>query len=135
MKHQLLQEAEAMQEQLVSWRRGLHQIPETGTHLPQTVTFIKNQLDAIGIKYKIHENCSCITAELGNGEPCIMLRSDMDGLPIKEESGETFASCNTTLGLTKKSIIDFHFLSTFFAGSLCLIHIYTVNQFNQHRTV
>ena len=44
-------------------------------------------------------------------------------------------SCNTTLGLTKKSIIDFHFLSTFFAGSLCLIHIYTVNQFNQHRTV
>ena len=94
MKHQLLQEAEAMQEQLVSWRRGLHQIPETGTHLPQTVTFIKNQLDAIGIKYKIHENCSCITAELGNGEPCIMLRSDMDGLPIKEESGETFASEN-----------------------------------------
>ena len=94
MKHQLLQEAEAMQEQLVSWRRGLHQIPETGTHLPQTVTFIKNQLDAIGIEYKIHENCSCITAELGNGEPCIMLRSDMDGLPIKEESGETFASEN-----------------------------------------
>ena len=46
-----------------------------------------------------------------------------------------FDSCNTTLGLTKKSIIDFHFLSTFFAGSLCLIHIYTVNQFNQHRTV
>lgn len=45
------------------------------------------------------------------------------------------SSCNTTLGLTKKSIIDFHFLSTFFAGSLCLIHIYTVNQFNQHRTV
>ena len=35
----------------------------------------------------------------------------------------------------KKSIIDFHFLSTFFAGSLCLIHIYTINQFNQHRTV
>lgn len=44
-------------------------------------------------------------------------------------------SCNTTLGLTKKSIIDFHFLSTFFSGSLCLIHIDTVNQFNQHRTV
>ena len=29
MKHQLLQEAEAMQEQLVTWRRGLHRIPET----------------------------------------------------------------------------------------------------------
>ena len=94
MKHQLLQEAEAMQEQLVTWRRGLHRIPETGTHLPQTVTFIKNQLDAIGVAYKIHEECSCITAELGKGEPCIMLRSDMDGLPIKEESGETFASEN-----------------------------------------
>ena len=65
-----------------------------GTHLPQTVTFIKNQLDAIGVAYKIHEECSCITAELGKGEPCIMLRSDMDGLPIKEESGETFASEN-----------------------------------------
>ena len=27
MKHQLLQEAESMQEQLVAWRRSLHQIP------------------------------------------------------------------------------------------------------------
>lgn len=52
-----------------------------------------------------------------------------------KDNAPVFHSCNTTLGLTKKSIIDFHFLSTFFAGSLCLIHIYTVNQFNQHRTV
>lgn len=94
MKHPLLQEAESMQEQLVAWRRNLHQIPEIGTHLPKTVEFIKTELEKMKVEYRVYEECSCITAEIGKGKPCIMLRSDMDGLPIKEESGESFASKN-----------------------------------------
>lgn len=94
MKDQLLQEAESMQNELSGWRESLHQIPETGTHLPKTVAFVKEHLEALGIAYHIYEECSCITVTFGKGEPCILLRSDMDGLPINEESGEPFASKN-----------------------------------------
>lgn len=97
MKSQLLNEAENMQEELVSWRRTLHQIPEIGLKLPQTVEFVKTKLDGMGITYKVHEDCSCITAEIGEGGKCFMLRSDMDGLPMKEMSGETFASKNNCM--------------------------------------
>ena len=94
MKDQFLQEAESMQNELSGWRESLHQIPETGTHLPKTVAFVKEHLEALGIAYHIYEECSCITVTFGKGEPCILLRSDMDGLPINEESGEPFASKN-----------------------------------------
>lgn len=35
MDHELIKEAAKLQNQLVEWRRALHQIPETGTDLPQ----------------------------------------------------------------------------------------------------
>lgn len=94
MKNSLLQEAENMQDKLSEWRRSLHQIPEIGIHLPKTMAFVKEQLTEMGIAYHAYEDCSCITVEIGKGEPCILLRSDMDGLPIQEESGEEFASQN-----------------------------------------
>ena len=37
MGNELLKEAAELQGQLVEWRRSLHQIPETGTTLPQTI--------------------------------------------------------------------------------------------------
>ncbi len=98
MKNQLLQEAREMQEQLTAWRHALHQIPELGLTLPQTTAFVREQLDAMGISYQEHADISCITAVLGNAEKgsgkCFLLRSDMDALPMAEESGESFASDN-----------------------------------------
>ena len=44
--------------------------------------------------HQIYEECSCITAVIGHGGKCFLLRSDMDALPIEEESGESFASTN-----------------------------------------
>ena len=41
----LAKEAAGLQSQLVEWRRALHQMPETGTKLPQTIAFIKERLD------------------------------------------------------------------------------------------
>ncbi len=94
MSHSLLNEAKAMQEQLSAWRRALHKIPETGTQLPQTVQFIEEQLKEMNVDYQVYEDCSCIVAQIGTGGKCFLLRSDMDALPIKEESGEPFASEN-----------------------------------------
>lgn len=73
-------------------RRYIHKNAETGLDLPKTTEFVSKKLSEYGIK-----PIPCgkgITATIGNGNPVILLRADMDALPMKEESGEDFASEN-----------------------------------------
>ncbi len=93
----LYHEANELNEELIKWRRDLHQIPELGITLPKTVAYVTAQLEAMNIKYTVLEACSCIVATIGSGEKCFLLRSDMDALPITEESGETFSSTNNNM--------------------------------------
>lgn len=92
MSINILEEVKKNHETVVSWRRALHQIPELGTDLPQTVAFVAGKLAEMNIPYEIYEDCSCVTATIGQGGKCILLRGDMDALPVKEESGLEFAS-------------------------------------------
>lgn len=94
MSDLLLQEAQEIKDELVAWRRALHQIPELGTHLPQTVSYVTAQLDAMGIPYTVLEDSSNVIATIGSGSKCFLLRSDMDALPVAEETGLPFASRN-----------------------------------------
>ena len=87
-------EAAALREQLISWRRSLHQIPETGIRLPQTMAYICHGLEEMGIPYTLHEDISCIEAVIGTGGKCFLLRSDVDGLPMTEEADIPFKSVN-----------------------------------------
>ena len=61
------QEAAGLQDQLVQWRRALHQIPETGICLPQTMEFIRQRLEEMEIPYRLHPEISCIEATIGSG--------------------------------------------------------------------
>ena len=88
------EEAATLQEQLIEWRRALHQIPETGITLPQTMAFIKEKLDEMGIAYRAYDDISCIEATIGTGGRCFLLRSDMDALPVAEEADIPFKSTN-----------------------------------------
>lgn len=90
----LLDEARGFADDLVAWRREIHQIPETDLTLPQTSAFVQKTLDGMGVPYKTLVDGSCVVAQLGEGSPCILLRADMDALPIHEESGLPFASEN-----------------------------------------
>lgn len=90
----LREQAEKMQEQLIEWRRTLHQIPETGIALPKTMGYICEQLEKMGISYVAHEEISCVEAVIGSGKSCFLLRSDMDALPIREEAEISFRSEN-----------------------------------------
>lgn len=94
MGNEMLKEAAELQSQLVEWRRALHQIPEIGVDLPQTIAFIKARLDEMEISYKVYEDISCIEATIGSGEKCFMLRSDVDALPVVEEADVPFRSTN-----------------------------------------
>lgn len=93
-KATLRQEAEEMQELLVTWRRALHQMPEVGTQLPETMAFIQQQLAEMGIESRLHEDISCIEATIGQGGNCFLLRADVDALPVREEAEVPFRSTN-----------------------------------------
>ncbi len=73
--------------------RELHKIAEVGFALTKTVSYVKKRLNEIGIECK-DVGKSGISAVIGKGDRCIMLRADMDALPIKEESGLEHA-CKT----------------------------------------
>lgn len=93
MAHEIFTEALGMTEELVRWRRDLHRIPELGLKLPQTTAYIQERLKEMGIESTCSDN-SNVVALIGSGEPCFMLRSDMDALPVEERSGEPFSSVN-----------------------------------------
>jgi len=91
----LVQEAQDMRNDLSSWRRYLHQNPELDMNLPVTSAFVKDKLESMGYdtSYVID---SGITAIAGGRKPgkCIMLRADMDALPLQEQSDVEFKSFN-----------------------------------------
>lgn len=108
------QMAQDLREQLVKDRRYLHQIPEIGTDLPETSAYIKKRLDEMGIPWKDcggplpekmtedymaagfprMEKETGVIASIGSREPCILLRADMDALPVKEDTPLEFKSVN-----------------------------------------
>ena len=92
--NQFLKEAYGAKEQLTAWRRALHQMPEVGIELPQTMQYIGRQLEEMGIAYTLHEDISCIEATIGSGGKCFLLRSDVDAIPIPEETDLPFRSTN-----------------------------------------
>ncbi|MGI6337553.1 MAG: M20 metallopeptidase family protein [Eubacteriales bacterium] len=77
-------------------RRDLHQIPEIGFDLPQTVAYVTRELAALGLTPKYYVNRSGMTAVIEGNRPGenVALRADMDALPIREETGLPFASNN-----------------------------------------
>ena len=94
MAESLEAEARAFADDLVSWRREIHRIPETDLSLPQTSSFVQRKLTELGVPFTTLVDGNAVVAQLGQGEPCILLRADMDALPICENSGEPFASQN-----------------------------------------
>ncbi|WP_158303130.1 M20 metallopeptidase family protein [Prauserella endophytica] len=81
---------------LIDLRRRLHQTPELALHLPKTRQLLLDTLEPLGLQIHTSERCSSLAVVIpGAGPgPTVLLRADMDGLPVAEESGEEFASTN-----------------------------------------
>ncbi len=78
-----------LNDETVANRRHFHENAEVGLDLPKTVAYVKEKLTEYGLN---PVDCGKgVTCTLGNGGKCIMLRADMDALPMPEESGEPFA--------------------------------------------
>lgn len=80
-----------LKEQIVTDRRTIHKNPELGDELPQTYQYVTGRLNEMKIP---NRRCGKygVVGLIGSGAPVIMLRADMDALPMPEESGLDFAS-------------------------------------------
>lgn len=95
MKDLILQEARALRGELVTHRRWLHAHAETGFDLTHTREYVWDTLTALDLKPRACGKCGII-ADIGTGNwgKTILLRADMDALPIQEETGLDYASRN-----------------------------------------
>ncbi len=89
--HDLLAAADAAR--VIRDRQYLHIHAETGFDLHDTFAYVWKALENMGLMPRKCGRCG-IVAEIGRGEKCVLLRADMDALPIREESGLPFASAN-----------------------------------------
>ncbi len=82
---------------LIAIRRQLHANPELGYQEYETAELICKELDKLGIPYKKNIAKTGVVATLSKGEgPGIVLRADMDALPIKENTELEFKSTKQT---------------------------------------
>ena len=79
---------------VVGLRRALHEWPEIGNDLPITREKVLEALDGLPLNVTLHETTSGIAALLEGGKPgpTVLLRGDMDALPLTEETGLDFTS-------------------------------------------
>lgn len=78
-----------LKDETIANRRHIHKNAETGLDLPKTKAYVMEKLTEYGLEPK---DCGYgVTATLGKGGKVLLLRADMDGLPMPEESGEEFA--------------------------------------------
>ncbi|MEC3916890.1 M20 metallopeptidase family protein [Nocardia sp. CDC160] len=90
----ILEDAKAMHEELVVLRRSLHQEPELGLRLPRTQEKVLSALQGLPLEITLGENLSSVTAVLRGERPggAVLLRGDMDALPVQETSGVDYTS-------------------------------------------
>ena len=81
-----LSEAREIQSELAAIRRHIHQEPEIGLDLPKTQAKIVAALDGLGLEVTTGKGLSSVTAVLraGKSEKTVLLRADMDALPVTE---------------------------------------------------
>jgi hippurate hydrolase len=91
---ELLADAQALTSELSALRRDLHRIPEIGLDLPLTQARLLAALAGLDLEITTGTGLSSVVAVLRGGlpGPAVLLRGDMDGLPVTEDSGEPFTS-------------------------------------------
>ena len=83
-----------MIEEVIELRRHFHRHPEVSFSEHDTSTYLGDRLKELGLELKPCPTETGVVALLDTGKPgkTVMLRADIDALPIEEESGVDFAS-------------------------------------------
>ncbi|WP_285137352.1 M20 family metallopeptidase [Microbacterium sp. lyk4-40-TSB-66] len=92
-------EVEVLTADLVAVRRELHALAEVGLDLPETQALLLRELAGLGLEITTGTALSSVTAVLRGAlpGPSVLLRADMDALPVVEATGLPFASSRGTM--------------------------------------
>ncbi len=83
-----------------------HENPELSHQEQKTAARLAKELEAEGFDVTTGVGGTGIVAIMKNGEgPLVMMRADMDGLPVQEKSGLSYASTVTQLSLLTNNIV------------------------------
>ena len=92
-------EIQQIEQQVIAWRRDIHQHPELGNREVRTADLIAAHLRSLGMEVQTGVGITGVVGIL-QGEktgPVVALRADMDGLPVEERTNVPFASKETTV--------------------------------------
>lgn len=86
--------ARVLQPRTVALRRAVHRHPEIGLTLPATQSAVLRALDGLPLRVRTGTGLSSVVAVLDGGRPgpAVVLRGDMDALPLTEHTSLSFAS-------------------------------------------
>ena len=90
----IVNELNLLKTKMLEHRKVLHQIPEGGYKEVKTAEYVTNVLMTLGYEPISVVTTGVIAYREGKTKDCIAFRSDMDGLPIKEETDLSYASTN-----------------------------------------
>jgi len=90
----LLEAARGLQGETIELRRSIHAEPEIGLQLPDTQAKILESLTGLGLDITLGESTTSVVADLDTGKPgpTVLLRGDMDALPLQEDFESDFTS-------------------------------------------
>lgn len=90
----ILTAALAVADDAVQLRRRIHRHPELGLALPRTQAAVLEAIDGLGLDVRTGRRATSVIARLAGKRsgPTLLLRADMDGLPLQEDTGLPFAS-------------------------------------------
>jgi hippurate hydrolase len=90
----LLQDARSIADRITALRRAIHAEPELGLETPKTLAKVKAELADLPLEWREGKSCTGAVAVLNAGKQgrSVLLRGDMDALPMPEETGLEFAS-------------------------------------------
>ncbi|MFR9725343.1 M20 metallopeptidase family protein [Streptomyces sp. MS19] len=90
----LREDALSLSDDLIRLRRDLHAVPEVGLDLPRTQETVLGALDGLPLELSTGQGLSSVTGVLRGAlpGPTVLLRGDMDALPVTERTGLPFAA-------------------------------------------
>ena len=118
IKH-VLEEATDIAEEIIAHRRWLHTHAEVGFNLKDTLAYVKSQLENMGYEVSCCGKSGLVTLVGKPGNGVVLLRADMDALPIREETGLPYASKSENMHACGH---DFHTAMLLGAAKLLKIH-------------
>jgi len=86
--------ASRVEEEVIAWRRDIHEHPELGNREVRTAGLVAEHLRALGLEVETGIAHTGVVGTLVGGRPgpVVALRADMDALPVVEQTGLPFAS-------------------------------------------